>query len=95
MYTNLNEVIRLNPQHFTAKKAAQINFSSTEYNFVTFEKPKASQAQITQASKTSLASKQDAIGHSSKSIASCRNSVAGKIAQPLHNSNFMTAQITT
>ena len=44
MYTNLNEVIRLNPQHFTAKKAAQINFSSTEYNFVTFEKPKASQA---------------------------------------------------
>ena len=36
MYTNLNEVLRANPETFCPKKPAAINFTSTDYNFINF-----------------------------------------------------------
>ena len=36
MITNLNGVLRLNPETFVPKKAAQINFGSTDYNCIIF-----------------------------------------------------------
>ena len=37
MYTNLNEVLRANPETFCPKKQAAINFSGTDYNFINFQ----------------------------------------------------------
>ena len=37
MYTNLNEVLRVNPETFCPKKPAAINFTSTDYNFINFQ----------------------------------------------------------
>ena len=36
MYTNLNGVLRNNPELFYPKQVAKINFHSTEYNFINF-----------------------------------------------------------
>ena len=37
MNTNLNEVLRVNPEIFCPKKPAAINFTSTDYNFINFQ----------------------------------------------------------
>lgn len=38
MNTNLNAVLKMNPKSFYPKQVAKINFASTDYNFVNFEK---------------------------------------------------------
>ena len=60
-----------------------------------FEKPK-TQHPMSYGSKTSLASRNvHTAGYSASKSLAHRTSCAGKVAQPLHNSNFMQAQITS
>jgi len=37
MYTNLNAVIRTNPDYSQPKKNAKVNFTSTNFNFINFD----------------------------------------------------------
>jgi len=89
MCTNLNEVIRMNPESYQPVRTAQINFNSTSYNPVNFD---ANLAAVAQAQSR----KQVQTAAGCERLAKRQNSsmVCGRRAQPMHSTAVEAAQIT-